>query len=81
MVKPNSAWMWPTDSGGVNGLKIDAERETLLWYDEIGCACDDATVTQSYAHYLEHGPAFDDTPEDVARELAGAVAWFAGLQD
>lgn len=73
MANVNTAWMWPLESGGVNGLKIDRERGALLWYDEIGCACDDATVTQTYAHYLAHGPAFDDAPDDVLAELKTAV--------
>jgi hypothetical protein len=69
----NTAWMWPLDSGGVNGLKIDRDRGVLQWYDEIGCACDDATATQTYADYRENGPAFSDTPDDVLSELATAV--------
>lgn len=69
-----TAWMWATDGGGVNGAKIDIERGVIQWYDEIGCACDDSTTLQSYAHFEEYGPAFDDAPEDVIAELRAAVA-------
>lgn len=69
-----TAWMWATDSGGVNGVKIDTDRGVIQWYDEIGCACDDSSVLQTYAHYVVNGPAFPDTPEDVAAELSASVA-------
>ena len=69
----NTAWMWPLDSGGVNGLKIDREHGVLQWYDEIGCTCDDATATQTYAEFYEIGPAFTDAPDDVLDELAESV--------
>jgi hypothetical protein len=65
--------MWPLDSGGVNGLKIDREHGVLQWYDEIGCTCDDATATQTYAHFRENGPAFTDAPDDVLEELNQTV--------
>ncbi len=69
----NTAWMWPLESGGVNGLKIDRDRGVLEWYDEIGCACDDATTTQTYAQFREQGPAFSDAPDDVLAELDETV--------
>jgi hypothetical protein len=65
--------MWATDSGGVNGAKIDTERGVIQWYDEIGCACDDSSVLQTYAHYKVNGPAFLDTPDDVVAELGAVV--------
>jgi hypothetical protein len=69
----NTAWMWPMDSGGVNGLKIDSDHGVLQWFDEIGCTCDEPTVTQSYAQYREQGPAFPDAPDEVLAELDAAV--------
>lgn len=72
--KVQTAWMWATDGGGVNGAKIDTERGVIQWFDEIGCACDDSTTLQTYAHFAEHGPAFDDAPEDVVAELTESVA-------
>lgn len=74
----NTAWMWPLDSGGVNGLKIDKDTGVLEWYDDIGCACDDATATQTYAHFREHGPAFTDAPDDVLAELDQSIRALAG---
>jgi hypothetical protein len=68
-----TAWMWPTERGGVNGAKIDVERGLIQWYDEIGCACDDSDALQSYAHFIQHGPAFEDAPLDVVAELTAAV--------
>ena len=74
MDKPiNTAWMWPLETGGVNGLKIDREHGVLQWYDEIGCTCDDATATQTYAQFREQVPAFTDAPDDVLAELEESV--------
>jgi hypothetical protein len=68
-----TAWMWPTEDGGVNGVKIDTERGLIQWFDEIGCACGDSDILQSYEHYAENGPAFPNAPEDVLAGLAAAV--------
>ncbi len=72
--KVQTAWMWATDNGGVNGAKIDTERKIVQWFDEIGCACDDSTDVQTYAQFRENGAMFTDAPEDVIEELSASVA-------
>ncbi|MBC6956288.1 MAG: hypothetical protein DWB44_08925 [Chloroflexi bacterium] len=73
----NTEWMWANEDGGVNGLKVDPDREVLEWFDEIGCACEDADYVQSYAHYHEYGPAFSNIPDDVVEQLERALKHFA----
>jgi len=72
--KVQTAWMWATAGGGVNGAKIDTQHGLIQWFDEIGCACDDSTDIQTYAQYLENGAMFTDAPEDVIEELSASVA-------
>lgn len=66
-------WMWANEDGGVNGLKVDAERAVLEWFDDLGCACGDASHIQSFVHYYEHGPVFSDVPDDVVEQLQRAL--------
>ncbi len=75
--KVQTAWMWATDRGGVNGAKIDVERKIVQWFDEIGCACDDSTDIQTYAQFIEQGAMFSDAPDDVIAELSASVAALA----
>jgi hypothetical protein len=70
MSQPNltTSWLWKAGEG-VNGVKIDADRQQLDWYDDIGCACGDSTLSQTYDDYFQRGPAFSSIPDDVRAEV------------
>lgn len=69
-----TAWMWQTERGELNGLKIDKERGLLNWYDGVGCACGDSTAAQTVAEYKKDGAAFQGVPEDILQELQASLA-------
>jgi hypothetical protein len=64
----NTSWLWQAGDG-INGMKINRDRNLIEWYDSIGCACGDSTDTQSYQEYLTQGPLFPTMPEDVRAEV------------
>lgn len=67
-----TTWMWEAGTS-INGVRIDLHDAQLEWYDEVGCACGDSTVEQSYADFQADGPALGNLPEDVLTELQNAV--------
>lgn len=63
-----TSWIWPAGSG-VNGMTIDTERGVLDWFDNVGCACGDSSARQTYAQFMQQGPAFGGIPVDVMDEI------------
>jgi hypothetical protein len=68
-----TSWLWRAGEG-VNGLKINADKHLLEWYDDLGCACGDSSMTQSYDEYFQRGPAFSSLPDDVKEEVDQSLA-------
>lgn len=70
---PQTAWMWPTDKGGVNGASLDRDAHTLTWYeDAAACACGDSSAVQDFASFAARGPVLP-VPDDVLAEIRAAV--------
>ncbi|PJF29545.1 MAG: hypothetical protein CUN52_07820 [Phototrophicales bacterium] len=75
---PNTAWMWATDDGGVNGATIDQIRGRVLWFeDAAACACGDSSAVQSFEQFVQKGAYLPDIPDDVLSELRQSVAYYA----
>jgi hypothetical protein len=66
-------WHW-----GPRGVSIEGSQ--LLWFDELGpvAFASGGASTQTFADFLEHGPAVDGVPDDVVTELTAAVREAAG---
>ena len=76
---PNTAWMWATDDGGVNGATIDQIQGHVLWFADAGaCACGDSSYVQSFQHFVERGAYLEGIPSDTLTELCQSVAYYAG---
>lgn len=70
---PQTAWMWPTPDGGVNGASIDAESRSIIWYDDAAaCACGDSSAVQDFAGFEQRGPVLTP-PDEVLAQLRAAV--------
>ncbi len=67
------SWMWRVGEG-IHALKINPDRQHLEWFDEIGCACGDSTVEQTFAEFAARGAALSDVPDDVLAELRASLA-------
>lgn len=75
-----TSWMWQDEwSQGVQGAQIDAERGLIYWFDQPGCACDDADEVQTLADFLAKGALRIVPPEDVLAEVR-AVAQALHMQ-
>lgn len=68
-----TSWLWQAGEG-VNGLKINTDRARIEWYDEVGCACGDSTITQTYHEFRTQGPTFSSIPDDVQAEVEASLA-------
>jgi len=66
----STSWIWPTGNG-VNGLRVDTDKEILHWYNAIGCTCDTSLVDQRWAEFHKKGipVGIVNPPEDVQKEL------------
>lgn len=68
------AWMWPTNSGGVNGVNLDGYDGEITWFDEAAaCACGDSTAVQSFAQFLQQGAPLSGVPQDVLDALHALI--------
>jgi hypothetical protein len=75
----DTAWMWGTSYGGVNGVTIEPLDRQLLWFDDgAGCACDDAAASQSYEDFRKRGPFFDSIPPEILAEVRQSLAVLEG---
>ena len=69
-----TSWMWADEqSGGVKGARLDLEARCFEWVDQPGCACSDATTSQSIADFQESGP-LERVPADVHAEMRAALS-------
>lgn len=68
-----TSWIWKAGED-VNGLKIDQENRRLEWFDAVGCACGDSTLTQTFADFVQRGPAFGSLPDDILAELNASLS-------
>jgi hypothetical protein len=68
-----TSWLWSAGKG-VNGMRINLDKQILDWYGDLACACDDSAVVQTYADFLAKGPAFGNPPEDVLEEMNDVIA-------
>lgn len=75
---PNTAWMWATDDGGVNGATLDQIQGRVLWFADAGaCACGDSSAVQSFEQFVQKGAYLDSIPADVLAEMRYAVNFYA----
>ncbi|MCU0480997.1 MAG: hypothetical protein MUE54_07265 [Anaerolineae bacterium] len=78
MVNPNTAWMWATDDGGVNGVTIDQIQGRVMWFEDAGaCACGDSSAVQSFEQFVQKGAYLDSIPDDTLSELRHSVTFYA----
>lgn len=78
--KIETAWMWATDDGGVNGVTIDTIDKKIMWFeDAAACACGDSAAVQSFEQFEQRGPALFTIPLDVETALRQSVQMIAGL--
>jgi len=75
---PNTAWMWATDDGGVNGVTIDQIQGKVMWFeDAAACACGDSSAVQSFEQFVQKGAYLDTIPADTLAELRQSVSFYA----
>ncbi|MCI0714589.1 MAG: hypothetical protein L0154_30825 [Chloroflexi bacterium] len=67
-----TAWIWAYHDG-TSGMTIDIEKQRLEWFVEIGCACGDSSLDQSYAEFLQRGAPVGGVPDDILSEIEYAV--------
>lgn len=69
-----TSWIWATDDG-VNGLRVDTDKQMLHWYDAIGCACDTSLADQPLAEFYKNGVpvGIQTPPDDVMMEIKELV--------
>lgn len=63
-----TSWIWKSGAD-VNALKLDLENNRLEWFDAVGCACGDSTLSQTFGDFAERGPAFSGVPDDIMAEI------------
>lgn len=74
MTPVKTSWMWPDEqSGGVMGATIDLDDQTILWFDQPGCACGGSDAGQAFTDYLERGPRGLMPPADVRDEIRDVI--------
>jgi len=74
-----TSWMWK-DGEDLNGLQIDAEEGRLEWFDGVGCACGDSTLSQTYDQFAQKGPAFPGIQDEILTEVRAALAQLSAPQ-
>lgn len=73
--QPTTAWMWPSDHGGVNGINLDVTDHKIYWFDDAAaCACGDSTAVQTFVQFKAKGSPLGKLPADVRGELLEAIA-------
>lgn len=78
MTNPNTAWMWATDDGGVNGVTIDQIQGRIMWFEDAGaCACGDSSAVQSFEQFVQKGAYLESIPDDTLSELRQSVTFYA----
>lgn len=78
-LKPETAWMWPTPAGGVNGASIDPDTLKIIWYeDAAACACGDSSAVQDFTQFDARGPVLSP-PDDVLAEIRAALVYYSPL--
>lgn len=68
-----TSWMWRQDDGEIWGLTLNLEKQTLEWFDGIGCACGDSFAEQSIEDFRRRGAHYGSPPDDVLAEVRAAL--------
>jgi len=69
-----TAWLWPTEDGGVWGMRLDPEDQMVRTADSVNCSCDEHYLEQTFEDFLRAGgPRYANAPDDVVREALDSV--------